>query len=321
MNARSPTVDDPRVSLSPGDLVDRRYRLVARLGSGGMGEVWSAHHEALGRTVAIKVVFGVAPEMRARLAAEARAIAKLSHPAVVAVYDAGALDDGRPFLVLELVVGESLADRLDREGPPPAIEAVRLLSPVARALAAAHEVSIVHRDVKPANVLLVRGEPPSSAAKLADFGIASSTAPDTSRLTAVGGIVGTPAYMAPEQLRSQRADGRADVWGLSVTLFEVVTGNLPFVDDAITALILKVLQDEPVWASVDAVDEDLGNILRRGLAKEADARYGSATELAEALDAWLAQESDVAPAPRSSAPTSTKPSAFDALIRAKLPRR
>ncbi|MEV0127591.1 protein kinase [Dactylosporangium sp. NPDC050688] len=195
-----------------------RYRLIEQLGVGGMSVVWRAHDEVLGRPVAVKQLAAAAdPLARRRIQAEARAAALLSHPHIAAVYDFGHTG-GNPFVVMELVEGESLEDRLLRAGGPlPVTESLRIAAQLASALAAVHARGLVHHDVKPANVMLTAG-----GAKLVDFGISAVAGDDTDEL------LGTPAYVAPERLRGVAPSAATDVYALGVVLHRMLTGALPW---------------------------------------------------------------------------------------------
>jgi serine/threonine-protein kinase len=216
-----------------GALLDGRYRLEAELGVGGMGVVYRAHDRVLDRNVAVKVLSdtGLGTEGRARLLREAQAVAKLNHPNIVSVYDAGEahLPDPAgtiPYVVMELMAGPSLHDR-----PPESLEETAAVAcQVCAALERAHALGIIHRDLKPENVLLL----PDGSTKLVDFGLARTVA---SRLTAEGAILGTLFYIAPEQALGQEIDGRADLYALGVMLYEWTTGRLPFEGDDPVALI------------------------------------------------------------------------------------
>ena len=214
------------------------YRIVEKIGAGGMGEVYRAHDSRLGRDVAIKVLpphLSATPEVRARFEREARTISQLNHPHICTLYDVGR-DAGTDYLVMELVQGESLAPRLEK-GPLPTADVLRLGAQIADALDRAHRAGVVHRDLKPGNVMLTK-----SGAKLMDFGLARTSAPiqqpsapaespTMSRpLTAEGTIVGTLQYMAPEQLEGKEADARSDIWALGCVLYEMATGAKAFVD-------------------------------------------------------------------------------------------
>ena len=260
------------------------YELIAPLGAGGMGEVYRARDSRLGRDVAIKslpAAFAGDPERLARFRREAQTLAALNHPNVAAIYG---LDDsgGTPYLVLELVEGETLAARLGR-GPLPPRDALSLGVQVAAAIAAAHERGVVHRDLKPGNVMLSA----SGIAKVLDFGLAKSDAPlavegsleETPTVTVAAGatvagaIVGTIAYMSPEQARGYPVDRRSDVWSFGCVLYEALTGSAAFRGDTPSDLIAKILEREPDWSAIPAaVPPRVKEILRRCLRKDAEAR-------------------------------------------------
>lgn len=204
---------------SSGHLYDvERYRLIEQLGVGGMSVVWRAYDEVLGRPVAVKQLVAAAdPASHRRIQAEARSAALLSHPHIAAVYDFGHTGGGNPFVVMELVEGESLEDRLVRGGPLPVTEALRIAAQLASALAAVHARGLVHHDVKPANVMLT-----ADGAKLVDFGISAVAGDDTDQL------LGTPAYVAPERLRGVPPSPATDVYALGVVLHRMLTGALPW---------------------------------------------------------------------------------------------
>src|SRR5512137_2962398 len=218
------------MSLSPGARLGP-YEIVGLIGAGGMGEVYCAHDTRLGRDVAIKVLaphLAATPEARARFEREARTISQLSHPHICTLFDVGR-EGEIEYLVMELVEGETLAHRLEK-GPLPVAEVLSIGSQIADALDRAHRAGVVHRDLKPGNVMLTK-----SGAKLMDFGLARAAglagvpgalteSPTVSRpLTAEGTIVGTFQYMAPEQLEGKEADGRADIWALGCVLYEMAT--------------------------------------------------------------------------------------------------
>jgi predicted Ser/Thr protein kinase len=267
-------------------VIDRfgRYQVVRELGRGAMGVVYVAHDPTLGRDVALKVVVArTDPTAGQRLLREAQAAARLQHPGIVVVLDVG-LVDGLPYLAMELVLGPSLGSAL-RAGPLPLTEAVRIGAGLARALEHAHAQGVVHRDLKPANVLLAgpRREP-----KIVDFGLAKDAAARTGSLTATGEVLGTPAYMAPEQAdgAGKRVDGRADVYALGATLHAMLTGEPPFQASSTLALLAKVLSDAPPRPSArrPGVSPALDALVLRCLEKE-PARRPTAGELAVALEA------------------------------------
>ena len=264
-----------------------RYVLEERLADGGSAEVWLAHDPVLDRAVAIKVLHRHLlsdPTMRARLEQEARAAAGLSHPGIVTVHDVD-VDDTAAAVVLEFVDGESLADRLLRDGPLPPAEAARIAAELADALAHAHERGVVHRDVKPANVLIE----PDGRARLVDFGIARVMEDAENRLTTTGTVAGTLRYLAPEQLRGETAGPAADVYGVGVVLAEMLTGHPPY--EATSPLELAEAQRLPP-PPIAGVPSDLAEIVQRCLDPDPERRPDSAATLAVELRDWLATSAD-----------------------------
>jgi eukaryotic-like serine/threonine-protein kinase len=249
---------------SETSLLAGRYRLAYVLGSGGMGRVWRAYDETLHRPVAVKEVH-LANHLSARerealserTMREARLTAQLNHPGVVATYDA-VVEDGRPFIVMELVAATNLADRVAEDGPLPAHEVTRVGSRLVEALAAAHRQGIAHRDVKPSNVLLAD----DGRVLLGDFGIATRESDPS--LTATGLLVGSPAYMAPERLRSERAGFAADVWSLGATLYAALEGGAPFRAETTMGTITAIMTDEIVPPRVEGplADAVLGMLVK-----------------------------------------------------------
>ena len=264
-------------------LVLDRYRLVERLAVGGSAEVWRAHDEQLDRAVAVKRLHPhLLPDAvsRQRLAAEARAAAGLSHPGIVGIYDVDTSGDW-PALVMELVDGESLAARLARDGPLPEREAAAIAADIADGLYHAHKRGIVHRDVKPGNVLLDR----EGRARLADFGIARSLAESAERLTQTGSVMGTLRYMAPEQLTGGEIGPRTDLYGLGAVLHEALTGEPPFPAGSPVGLVEAQRAGAP---TVPAVDPALAAVVRACLAYDPADRPIHAGAIADVLRAWLA---------------------------------
>ena len=267
------------------------YEIVAPLGSGGMGEVYRARDTRLSREVAVKVLpgeFASDPERRSRFEREARALAALNHPNVVAIYDVGEAD-GRMFLVSELVAGAPLRDRVPSSGLG-GRRAAALGADIAEGLAAAHARGIVHRDVKPDNIIVARG----GSLKIIDFGIARNEAPDDPCATggatlgpptAEGVVIGTPAYMAPEQARGARCDGRTDVFALGCVLFEIATGERAFPGSTAADTIAQVLNADPAprLALREDVPGDFGRIVERCLEKDPGRRFQSMADLAFTL--------------------------------------
>ena len=219
------------VELPPGSVVGETYEVDARIGIGGMGEVYAARHLRLGKRVAIKVISARLSEDTAaieRFAREARTLARIQHPAIVAVDHVGELADGRAYFVMEYLAGESLFDRLEREVIP-LDEALHILDQMARGLEAAHAYDVVHRDLKPENVFLVHlpGEPP--VVKLLDFGLAKLRVADQhAERTQSGAAIGTPMYMSPEQMRGPDVDHRTDIYALGAVAYELLLGQSLF---------------------------------------------------------------------------------------------
>src|ERR1022692_3659392 len=262
---RRPQKGEPPPSPTPNDLVGR-YRLLRLVGRGGMGEVYAAHDPELDRRVAIKILRAKArPDdiEAARLLREAQAVAKLSHPNVVAIHDVGTAA-GRMFLAMELVEGETLAVWLDRRRHS-IEEILRMFAMAGRGLAAAHRVGIVHRDFKPQNVMVSRDE----TARVMDFGLAArggTASRNEPRLTRVGSILGTPLYMSPEQLLGQPVDPRADQFSFCVALWEALYGARPFEGATLLEIRLAVLGDRPRPGPLQArVPRRVRAMLERGL--------------------------------------------------------
>ncbi len=279
--------------LKSGELLADKYRLLHPLGEGGMGSVWVAHSEALDIRVAVKVikaeVSGMKKERVAeRLLQEARAAARLGHPAIVRISDFGKTASGNPFIVMELLEGEDLGSAIQRRGRMNPVVAVRTLLPIGHALAAAHDKSIIHRDLKPENILLALQEDGSIQPKLIDFGIAKVENQANERITAAGAVMGSPGYLSPEQARGDDVDARSDVWSFCVVLYEMITGDLPFQGKNNYALLRAIIEQDVTPITKRGVPEEaLWTILGRGLAKSAAQRWPSMRSLGVALAGWL----------------------------------
>ncbi|HSM35375.1 MAG TPA: protein kinase [Longimicrobiales bacterium] len=281
-----PTADD-----GPDPWVGRtvsHYEILDRVGGGGMGVIYRARDVALDRPVAIKFI---APEIRRDAAArdrftqEARAASALDHPNICTIHEIAETEDGRLYIVMTAYDGETLRARLDR-GPLPEDEALDLAEQVARALAAAHEHGIVHRDVKPANIIVTH----DGVAKLLDFGLARS---GESRIGAPGAVEGTVAYMSPEQIEGRPADPPSDVWALGVTLFEMLAGVRPFAADHPRVAMRRILADDPdLGAARDGLSPGTLDIVARALAKRPEDRFPDAREM---LDAMVAHRAAATP--------------------------
>ncbi len=270
------------------------YQILAPLGAGGMGEVYRARDTRLGRDVAVKVLpshLADTPEARARFDREARTVSQLNHPHICTLHDIGS-QNGIDYLVMELVEGDTLARRLEK-GPLPVAEVLALGRQIAQALDRAHRAGVVHRDLKPGNVMLTKG-----GAKLLDFGLARALglAPTTDTmthsptmtgpLTAEGTIVGTFQYMSPEQLEGREADARSDLWALGCVLFEMTTGKRAFDGGSQASLIAAIMERQPpaLSAMQPLTPPNLERVVTRCLQKDPDARFQSAGDLAFALE-------------------------------------
>jgi serine/threonine-protein kinase len=279
---------DPWIGRSLGGT----YQIVKQLGEGGMGRIFEARHLRLqGRRVAVKVLgeeLAREPEIVARFLQEVESASRVTHPHVIEVYDAGQTDEGVHFLVTELLEGEDLGARLERTGKPLAVDlAVSLARQACLALGAAHASGIVHRDVKPENLFIIEvdGRP---FVKVLDFGISKVSERGRTKLTRTGAVLGTPAYMAPEQARGGDIDLRTDVYGLGATLYTALAGRAPFEgEDAATALSKLVSEEPPRLRSIaSSVPPELEVIVQRAMARDPRDRYGSALELEAALAAF-----------------------------------
>jgi serine/threonine protein kinase len=272
--------------------------LLDLLGEGGMGSVWRARCLRLDIDVAIKLVRGSAlqPNAAERLRLEAQAAARVRHPATVRVLDFGTTPAGEPFLVMELLAGQPLAALLRARGRLPEREAVRLLLPIASGLTAAHESGVIHRDIKPANIIIVPlDEEGCCQPKLVDFGLAKVLAADADdALSEAGLTLGSMGYMAPEQLRADPdIDASADVWALSVVLYELITGELPFEATKPMSYLSAIIRQAPRPTTVAiSGDTALWAILERGLARSRAGRWPSMAELGGALARWAMDQGE-----------------------------
>jgi eukaryotic-like serine/threonine-protein kinase len=305
------------MTLEPGRTLSH-FRHVEKIGEGGMGVVWRAADSTLGRDVALKLLppaFASDPERLARFEREARLLASLNHPNIASIYGLDSAD-GERFLAMEFVEGESLASRLTR-GPIPIEESLAIARQIAEALEAAHEKGIVHRDLKPANVMLTAGE----RVKLLDFGLARAFEGDvasgssarlsqsptiTAAMTSANVILGTAAYMSPEQARGQVVDKRADVWAFGVVLYEMLTGRQMFEGDTITDTLASVLKSDPDWAALPAgTPPRVRALLARCLERSPRARLRDIGEARIALEQAMVGAGEDSGA--ESAPSSAMP--------------
>src|SRR3954447_9315898 len=271
-----------RMSKARKTVLDNRYDVGRTLGSGGMGEVFLARDRVLGRDVALKVLrtqYAGDREFAERFKREARSAASLSHPNIVQVYDRGDTEDGSSYIAMEYVPGGTLKEKIVAEGPLGAREAAALGEQVAAALGAAHERGMVHRDIKPQNVLLTgKGD-----AKVADFGIARAGSSVT--ISKTGSVLGTAGYMSPEQALGKPATPKSDLYSLGVVLYEALTGELPFTADNPIAVSMKHV-NEPLVPPKEidpSIPEGMNALVTRLMAKDPEDRYASADELADDL--------------------------------------
>jgi len=288
------------------------YRLIDRLGAGGMGEVWRAEDTRLLREVAIKILserIANDPEWKARFLREARTIAQMNHPNIATIYSIEQ-EAEKLFIVMELVEGESLATVLAR-GPLQPKEAVAIIKQVAEALAEAHEKGVVHRDVKPDNIIVGK-----RSVKVLDFGIAKQVVStgEAPTLTQAGLIVGTPFYMSPEQALGRPVDTRSDLFSLGVVLYEAVTGKRPFEGESVTETMMNIIMQEPpdLGAVTPSAPASLVEVVNRALQKKPERRFGSAGEMVDALSQvdFARPTAKAPPKPaRVDAPTVAMPSA------------
>jgi eukaryotic-like serine/threonine-protein kinase len=300
------------VPVSPGDVIDGRYVIERLLGEGGMGAVFIAREERLGRRVAIKVLLNAVasnPEAVVRFEREARSAAVLQSDHVTRVLSVGHIANGAPYIVMELLDGADLAATLVQRGPLPPHEVIGYMIPVCEALAEAHALGIVHRDLKPANVFLSRRPGGGTRVKVLDFGISkSATGTASSSLTATTALMGTPLYMSPEQLREARnVDGRADIWALGVMIYELLSGRPPFLSDALAELCVFIMTTAHVPLSTHRPDipPELDAIVNRCLQKDPAARFATVDILMAALAAVPPAGSAPRAAPPPPAPVAT----------------
>ncbi|NOY90729.1 MAG: serine/threonine protein kinase [Deltaproteobacteria bacterium] len=295
----------PSVARFMNRLVEGKYRIDKLIGKGGMGAVYQAEHVKLGKQVAIKVLLeghGAGSSAAKRFAREARAAGSIGHPNIVQVFDLGTLEDGAPYLVMELLDGETLADRLELAGAIPSELTIQIMEQILSALHAAHERGIIHRDLKPDNVFLTQGRT-GVTAKLLDFGVSKNIVDEnTMSLTRTGAVVGTPYYLAPEQARGDRVmDRRVDIWAAGVLMYEALTGMLPFNADNYNALLVKILQQRPVPPSRirPTLPPALEAVIMTAMAHEADERFATAEEMLEALEGAKKSQAQIEQNPTS----------------------
>lgn len=280
----STNADEPYSDLI-GKTIDKKYLVQSVLGEGGMAVVYRAHHVQMERTVVIKVMQGWLLSNRnsvERFERECKLTAKLNHPNIVSVYDVGLINGKEPYLVMEYIKGESLADKINNSGALPFATTANIIIQICRGLQEAHSSGIIHRDLKPDNVLLQHKSDRPDWVKIVDFGI-SNFVHGSKKLTKTGRMVGTPEYIAPEQLKDRPIDMRTDLYGIGIMMFEMLTGRVPFDGESAESILMKhLLEDPPTMAEVRP---ELGEnnlfqpIVDKLLKKNPDERYQTATEL------------------------------------------
>ncbi len=307
--AQGAVAKDPLVGLKLGD-----YVVEAPVGFGGMGIVYRAVHPLIGRKVAVKVLrpeWASDPEQTQRFLAEAQALSAIKHRGIIDIISFGHVPDGRQYMVMEFLDGESLEALMEREAPMSPAAALPLVDEVLDALSAAHRVGVVHRDLKPSNVFLLRQSNNTRVVKLVDFGLARrASLADLNRVGAKASLMaGTPEYLAPEQARGQAATPRTDLYGLGVVVFEMLAGRLPFLAGSVTEYLAAHTSQQPPRLSTltRSVPEELDELVARLLEKAPQARPASADAVRQSVQRILKQlreqETHVAVTPSSVGPT------------------
>ena len=280
-------MQSPSRDLRIGLVLSGRYRITALLGEGGMGLVYRGERLQLGRPVAIKFLHGPyakSPKYQARFEREARAMSKLSHPYLVSVIDFGVHEE--PYIVMDFVTGLTLRDLMDRERIGSA-RAIQITRQILAGLSHAHGQGVVHRDIKPGNVMVGEATGMGDHVRIFDFGLAKLHDPTAENDQSMATVIGTPAYMAPEQTRAESIDARADLYAVGILLFEMLTGDKPFVgDDAYEVIRLQREEPAPLLRTrAPALSRELEQVVQKALEKLPDQRYQTAAEFAQALDA------------------------------------
>jgi eukaryotic-like serine/threonine-protein kinase len=312
--------------LQPGMIIRNKYEILARIGIGGMGVVYRGRHVTFNELCAIKIVNdGIAGDTKflQRFQTEAVVTRKLRHPNAVRVDDFDYTDDGRPFIVMELVEGKNIGEILQEEGPLRVPRAIRVATQVAQALGVAHKLGVVHRDIKPGNIILTTDDLGVENAKVLDFGIAKlreAAGNAQQGMTMTGMVVGTPLYMSPEQFMGKKAgeeiDGRTDIYSLGVVLYQMVTAQLPFEGDTLYSLMMQhmegVVRPPHELAPELHIPESLSQLIVKAIDKERAKRFQTADEFVAALEEVSKEQT--AQAPPASAPVSNVITAPEAVI-------
>ncbi|HVW28806.1 MAG TPA: serine/threonine-protein kinase [Polyangiaceae bacterium] len=311
--------------MEPGDVIAERYRLLRLLDVGGMGEVWAAKNELTQKSFAIKFLLpelAERPDALERFIREAETAGSLNHRAIVDVFDVAQAEDGRPFIVMELLSGESVEARIERGGPLNSLETAAYLSQVADGLDAAHRAGIVHRDLSSSNIFLSRNPDGGTAiAKILDFGVSKTLGPARHDRTQTGNgaVLGCPEFMSPEQARGAEAvDARTDVWSLGIVLYQCLAGKAPFRAQNYNALMVAILTrpHRPILEVAPSTDKELAEVVEACLAKDREARLQTAREASDRLSAIVRRL-----AGSSTLPTSPQRRATDRLPQRQDPNK
>ncbi len=313
--------------LETGHVIDGKYRLVRLIGNGGMGSVYEGENLLIRRRVAIKILHSgsmASADAVRRFEREAQAAGQIGNDHILEVLDLGTLPDGDRYMVMEYLDGETLAARIERHGRLTPEQIAPLARQFLTALASAHAAGIIHRDLKPENIFILRSKAGrADFVKLIDFGISKFSRPfgdGEQRMTRADAVLGTPVYMSPEQARGAReTDVRSDIYSCGVILYESVTGTLPFEGESFNDLMFKIaLTDAPSPLTVlPSLDPDFAWLINRAIARDPEARFATAQELAEALDAWMRKngltETLALPRPSDAFPTNARAGEIAAL--------
>lgn len=274
-----------------GRVLDDKYEIIKAVGGGASGQVYKAKHRALNTIVAVKVLapqLSTQLELVKRFEREARAAGLLSHRNLLAVQDLGQTDERQPYMVMEFLNGFSLSELIERNGKLSVDDSIEIVSQICQGIARAHEAGLVHRDLKPGNVMLIADGEHNYTVKIVDFGLAKLIRPDENEnLTQTGTMIGTPSYMSPEQCRSEQADHRCDIYAIGCMLFEMLTGRKPFEATNVIEIYIKHAQEAPPALVLEQVNQKmvelLQEIVHKCLAKNRDDRYQTADELNQFL--------------------------------------
>jgi len=283
------------MTLSPGQILDNKYRIVRLIGEGGMGSVHEGENTLIARRVAIKVLHQAATtneQVLLRFEREAQAAGRIGSDHILEVLDMGRLPDGERYMVMEYLDGEPLSARIERLGRMTPGQIAPLMRQALKGLQAAHDAGIIHRDLKPDNIFILREKAgQTDFVKIIDFGISKFSALGSDmNMTRTGAVMGTPYYMSPEQAKgSSQVDPRSDVYAVGVIMYEAVTGRVPFDGNTFNELMFKIVLSDPPKLSdaVPELDPTFAAIINKAMARELDARYSSAKELQQALDDYL----------------------------------